>query len=617
MSNCSWRDDSGAECPRQAHGDGQLCLWHNPRVDKRAAYVIPLFEQELLLRNSHAAGFELSGLRWPTAELPGVILREAVLCDAILHDADLSGADLSDADLSRANLSGANLRGANLRGANLRGTHLGSADLRDADLREATLDGTILMGCDLRGADLREARLEHFLWNRFTRFSGIKGFEPPRISGDSLNDVTVPFASALAAGRQLECSPELLSSLGPLDPDLLRSRSYTNPMRQRQSTPDAGNPALEPRRAEASGSSHLAMPTPTPRPATALPAPRRRQPRLLLALLTLLSLWAVGVTVWATWSALQQPQIITGMPSPVEPAPEIRPPSIIDDGRYLEEIQRREERINDLRNHLAALTQQLEERELRRQQTQAEMRRLRDAADENVSLHEQLAEQRREMRRLGEHNRQLEDTARILAVGNEGLVRDNDTLRAQVEQRFGELEEVSRFAMERDRAVAQVEELEAQLAQRSQERDRLREELQRSQSNLERFLTRLEGSPLESLLSGDADRSPMLAIVPGRALTFSGDDLLLTLRVEEGSQPGRIRVQAVMQRSGNRSLPDLSLVLYGEQGQALRRMNFSFPAAIPGSPFVTTITEVDSPSFPTNVRVSAAQNMDNHLISNR
>ena len=108
---CTWQDKDGTPCGQRAHGDGDLCLWHNRRVDKSDAYIIPLLEQELLIRSGNISGFQLQGIHWPKAEIPGGILREASLSDAILPHADLSGADLSDADLSRCHLSGANLEG--------------------------------------------------------------------------------------------------------------------------------------------------------------------------------------------------------------------------------------------------------------------------------------------------------------------------------------------------------------------------------------------------------------------------------------------------------------------------------------------------------------------------
>ena len=58
---------------------------------------------------------------------------------------------------------------------------------------------------------------------------------------------------------------------------------------------------------------------------------------------------------------------------------------------------------------------------------------------------------------------------------------------------------------------------------------------------------------------------------------MGGEDLLISMRIEPGAKPGRIRINTVIQRSDNDPLPDISVVLYDDNGEALRRLSFSFP----------------------------------------
>lgn len=106
---------------------------------------------------------DLSGVRFPKADLIGANLIRADLRGADLRGANLFGATLNRAHLNRAHLndatlSDADLSDAHLNHATLSGADLSDADLSDADLLFADLVGANLSGANLSGADLRGAR---------------------------------------------------------------------------------------------------------------------------------------------------------------------------------------------------------------------------------------------------------------------------------------------------------------------------------------------------------------------------------------------------------------------------------------------------------------------------
>ncbi len=103
------------------------------------------------------------------SDFSGANLKNTQLQSAYLEEANLSNIELADGQLQSANLRGANLEMSNIQGANLRNACLSEANLHMADLA----------GCDLREADLRSANMSHtkvdgVIYNRITRFRGVR-----------------------------------------------------------------------------------------------------------------------------------------------------------------------------------------------------------------------------------------------------------------------------------------------------------------------------------------------------------------------------------------------------------------------------------------------------------
>ena len=608
MGECTWQDASGTPCGQRAHGEGDLCLWHNPRVRKTDAYIIPLLEQELLLRSGNIAGFQLQSLNWPNAEIPGGILREVDLSDGILPNADFSGADLSNADLSRCHLSGANFEGACLRGANLSNTHLGNANLRGCDLQGAIFDGTILLNANLRGANLNGASLKHFQWNRLTRFKDVQGLEPPQSGGrgDTSNELTVPFPSELAANDDIDVPTGSWNSLSGFETGMDHPRVYNEETNNRGSsealsalTPDTSEAVTQP----------FVQPPPQPASANSV---IQKPPKQWIFITMIATTWAVIASVIGLWAVLQPAptgQTIVDRPLEINPSPPEN--QVID----LRKIQQSENTIKALQQEIAELRRTNDRQQQFLSQARVEKVNLLNAADENVGLREEVRLLEREIAQLAYNNRRLEETASILAKGNRTLSARNQQLTHENNERFAKIEEVTRFEAERDRAREDLEKTEIELASTRSERDQLRRDLELSNANIERFLTRIEGTRLEGIMQGAGNRNPIVRVTPGEAISMGGDNLLISMRIEPSDKPGRIRVNTVVQRSDNDLLPDISVVLYDAEGEALRRLSFSFPAKNSRMPFATAITEIDSPSFPSGARISAAQGLDNNLLS--
>jgi uncharacterized protein YjbI with pentapeptide repeats len=116
-------------------------------------------------------------------------LRRANLSNAACYYSDFSGSNLEDLQLAQATLEGANLadsdlNGLNLSGADLTNANLQRSDLNSADLRRSRmvhvdLRGARLSNADVRSADLRSANLGNaevvgILYDRTTKFRGIR-----------------------------------------------------------------------------------------------------------------------------------------------------------------------------------------------------------------------------------------------------------------------------------------------------------------------------------------------------------------------------------------------------------------------------------------------------------
>lgn len=149
VAGADFRDASGVDPQAILAARGWLLARHDLTVLKELG--LPVDHNERVTA-SNLAGYGLSGLTLPSADLVDAVLADAVLSGARLIDADLAGADCTNADLSRASLFGADLTGASLRRASLQNADLSHATLDRANLLDADLDGCLLYKADLRKA---------------------------------------------------------------------------------------------------------------------------------------------------------------------------------------------------------------------------------------------------------------------------------------------------------------------------------------------------------------------------------------------------------------------------------------------------------------------------------
>ena len=134
-------------------------------------------------------------------------------------------------------------------------------------------------------------------------------------------------------------------------------------------------------------------------------------------------------------------------------------------------------------------------------------------------------------------------------------------------------------------------------------------DLQSATRDIERYLARVNATHLQDYLTGDNNTVPLLAIQAGKPLALTGD-YLLTLRVDHGSQPGTVLTKIVVQRPNSATNPDITVVLYDEQHQPLRRLAYSFPHVDAGRPFVASATEVACERFPAYARIYVTPGLD-------
>jgi uncharacterized protein YjbI with pentapeptide repeats len=100
----------------------------------------------------------------------------ANLAKAKLHGALLAQANLAENNLSGINLSAANLTNANLQGSNFSNTNLTNTLLINANLKHSQLSHADISGANLQSANLANAKVDGILYNRKTKFRGIRVF---------------------------------------------------------------------------------------------------------------------------------------------------------------------------------------------------------------------------------------------------------------------------------------------------------------------------------------------------------------------------------------------------------------------------------------------------------
>lgn len=579
--------DSHAPCPHPATSEGGRCLWHNPLVAKSDDYVRDLLLQADALAQTDLSEFHLAGLHWPAAQWPLHKLTRTDLRDAHLDGADLSGCELSHANLRRTSLKRADLRGAKLAGADLSYTNLTDADLRDADLSGAQLTGTVLNSCDLRGANLAGVKLVDFRWNRCTRFAGVKGLEANRISVSGDGDPTQGFPAPLALGGAITGD---VSELVDPDPELTRTHIYA--------------PVV-------SGEVHA--PAPVAVSASSAMPPRGWRWAVAASLLV-----AVGGASAGAWGLMYSPG--HGAPLMVGTADDQLKQEVANLQRQheadLEQIRVFQEQLRDNGDRSGALKQ---EAALRRAEVEAlkaslrsaesDLSRLQAADDRATILSQKVEDLTRLNADLARETGRQEQVGRILADGVGRLKNENLALATERDQQQIDRRRLNESESETVRLREALAALTVERTDLLARNTKLAGDLQAASRDIERYLARVNATHLQDYLTDDQSRVPLLAVVKGKPVAMSGD-YLLTLRVDQGQQPGTVSTQIVVQRPASATNPDVTVVLYDANQQPLRRIAYSFPHVDEGKPFVASTTEVACERFPAFARVMVVPGLD-------
>jgi uncharacterized protein YjbI with pentapeptide repeats len=609
MSTCAhiYGDDPDRRCPHQATPGNTRCIWHNQTIKKSDLYVALLLEQAIDLIGTDLSDFQLAGLQWPAAALAEKCLAGANLRDAHLPGANLHRTDLHNAVLRRANLSRANLQDANLSEADLRMANLHGADLRGAVLQRAQLDDSILIGADLRDADLEGATLQNFVWNRRTRFAGVRGLDADLDFGEG--DATQLFAAPMAMADHLGLSA---SAADFYDPELDRTHVYR--IGEKSKTPQQAPPAPD--------ETMQAVPEGLAAGAKAAPHPIRRPNRTwfgLLAASLMATLMACGFGVWAYTQMLDLKQdLLTERRRGSEQGP-----TEIDDSAWRERLTEKNSQVQSLMEEIANLRQVMEQRELAhkelhtaRQEQQLTIARLRTREDEAAAMRLVHKELKREHLALLNTNQRLHDTARILRQGLDQLQEQRDELAVFKQNHLTDYYNYNRLQGEVDEFRQQNQKLTSKNKSLQLVNDSLQQNLREAEQSLKTFLAHIEGSRLKEFLHSDNAEEPLIPITLNKPMVFGGE-YLVTLRVEPGERDNQVRTSLVVQRPANKQLPDINLLLYDSNGRPLRSVSYSFPAGNGNTPFAATQTTLSCPRFPTALRLLVNPGLDPSLVARR
>lgn len=607
MSACCHRyDDPERHCTLPATPGNTVCIWHNHRLRKSDVYVALLLERVLTLIGDDLEGYQLSGLQWPRADLHGRCLKAADLRDAQLPGSSLADADLRASILRRANLQNADLRRADLTGADLQHVNLRGADLREACLREADLDHAVLIAADLRNADLTDARLDHFAWNRRTLFTGARGFE----AGENEDDITQVFIAPLAMATR---DSALVDEAH--DPERDKTHYFVA---------SSGSAEIEladaPPDAVINARPHAPV-EPSKPAAPAVPQRVVRMPRFVyyvVAASLIVAFLCSGAAVWALGrlrnyeADLERQQPTITRPNQITTG---------DQALWQQRLADKDRQIQNLADELKQAREASSQHEARLAKLQADVEghrltiaRMRTREDEAQGLALRFRELKREHLALLQQNQRLHDTARILNKGLKAVSDERDELKSFKQERLTQhfdrerlQETVDQLQQEKQTLLAKHENL--QLINTN-----LQQRLGEAEQSLNSFLSRIEGSRLKEFLNDETDDEPMHPIIAGKPLVLGGD-YLLTLRLDRGTRPDTVQSRLVIQRPTHKALPDVTLLLYDEQGAALRSMSYSFPASDGSSPFAAVESLITAPRFPAGVRVLINPALDPTLMA--
>jgi Pentapeptide repeats (8 copies) len=589
MAVCSFSyRDPHAPCPHMAVDGSNYCLWHNTGIIKSDPYVRDLLKRADASTQGDLAGFHLAGLQWPKAMWPLRNLAHADLRDAHLDGADLSGSDLTGANLKRASLKRVDLRGAQLCGADLSHTNLTEADLRDANLSGAHLSGTILNGCDLRGTNLAGAHIVDFCWNRRTRFAGVKGLEAQKTSSHD-GDPTQAFPAPLALADHHETEDSALQ-----DPDPILDKTHVySPVLTGFITPQQPH-------------------APTDKSPVISFTPWRS--RLTVAASLAVAFGSLGFGFWS-WSQARSAITPTATNSDTHLAivvANLQQQHEADLGemmRLQETLRENTDQATKARQDAAVARAQSDSMRSALRASESDLSRLQTAHDRVIILEQKVAQLTELNANLAKSSARESDIGHILVSGVDKLRDENNNLAKERDQ----------LAIDRTHLATVENELQqarAELAKLSHERDtllannqQLSGDLQSAARDIERYLSRVNATHLQDYLTGDNNNIPFLAVEAGKPIALTGD-YLLTLRVDHGSQPGTVLTKIVVQRPNSAANPDITVILYDEHRQPLRRLAYSFPHIDVGRPFVASATETACERFPAYARVHISPGLD-------
>ncbi|MCS6969480.1 MAG: pentapeptide repeat-containing protein [Planctomycetota bacterium] len=560
-----------APCPHPAAPESERCVWHNPSVDKRDAYVAAVVRAAAAqaqgdLAEARLAGLQAPGLALSGADLSGADLRDAVLSaaqlakvdlrGAVLRRADLQGADLREADLSDADLSDANLGGANLAGAQLRGARLERTSLKGADLTKA----------QAAGADWRSVR-----WSRRTRAADAAGLPED-------------LAAALAG-------PEPADD----DPAADDSRVWEAPPVH----PSALRPA-------AVAASDLVAPGAAPAPVVvALPEPRRSWWPLAAAA----AIAAIGtaLAVWG-WAQAQRAGEAPRLSAELAAVRAQADANLAEVRRLQAQLATADHALREARAQAAAAADdaalaraEAEDARRRWQAADAEAQRLRRADDRAALLALRLQDAERQLRAAHEEVYRQQRLGGILADGVAELSAEKERLERQARARIEDERRADALSAELALAKQELATLRAERANWQAQERLLREQLTASQAAIENYLARLAEADLGAVLGDAAASQPLLPVRAGAPLALGGD-YLVHVRVDPAEQG--FSVQMVAQRPHRAAqLPDVAIIFYDAEQRPLRRLTFGFPASAREQPFASAQARVASEVFPSFARV--------------
>lgn len=282
----------------------------------------------------------------------------------------------------------------------------------------------------------------------------------------------------------------------------------------------------------------------------------------------------------------------------------------------LEQMRTLQEQIRDGAGRSGVLTQ---EAALRRAEVEAlkaalrasesDLARMQAADDRATVLAGQVEDLTRLNAELARETGRQEQVGRILADGVGRLRTENQTLASERDQNQIDRRHLAEVEKEllslRDSVAAMTTERADLLARNA----KLTGDLHAASRDIERYLARVNATHLQDYLTDDQSRVPLVSVVKGKPVALSGD-YLLTLRVDQGAQAGTVSAQVVVQRPPGATNPDVTVVLYDQNQQPLRRIAYSFPHVDAGKPFVASTTEVACDRFPAFARVLIAPGLD-------